>query len=65
MKNTENLARFTEERRINVLRPTAEQQRDALLVKNAELRRLCEKALTRSAIVHPGFADEIRAALRE
>jgi hypothetical protein len=28
-----------------------------------ELARLCEKALTRSAIVHPGFADEIRAAL--
>ena len=65
MKNTENLARFTEERRANILRPTAEQQRDALLAKNVELRRLCEKALTRSAIVHPGFADEIRAALRE
>ena len=28
-----------------------------------EMARLLEKALTRSAIVHPGFADEIRAIL--
>ena len=30
---------------------------------HAEMRRLLEKALTRSAVVHPGFADEIRAVL--
>ena len=42
---------------------TLELRNVALLAESAELRRLCEKALTRSAIVHPGFADEIRAAL--
>lgn len=59
----ERMMRFTEERRANLLRPTAAQERDRLLAENAELRHLCEKALTRSAIVHPDFADEIRAAL--
>lgn len=34
-----------------------------LQADNALLRQLLQKALTRSAIVHPGFADEIRAAL--
>jgi hypothetical protein len=40
-------------------------ERDHYKALCEELARLCEKALTRSAIVHPGFADEIRAALKK
>ena len=40
MTNTEK--RFTEEQRANVLRPTAEQQRDALLAQNKRLRAALE-----------------------
>ena len=41
------------------------QQREVAILRaeNQRLLALLEKALTRSAIVHPGFADEIRAAL--
>ena len=42
MTNTEKHARFTEEQRANVLRPTAEQQRDALLAQNKRLREALE-----------------------
>jgi hypothetical protein len=50
---------------IIALARTLEADRDRLKALCEELARLCEKALTRSAIVHPGFADEIRAALKK
>lgn len=37
---------------------------ECALVEYHAMRGLLLKALTRSAIVHPGFADEIRAALK-
>ena len=38
---------------------------DRLRAVNAELVRLCKKALIRSAIVHPGFADELKDAIKK